>query len=188
MIGCSRRLIRQVSEIGELIMQRRLDARNAQSLIFLSRRDRVENTLKDLGQQISPNTAAATAALPELQDIAESKRLCALIYLYTCIDDATPATPIIQETTAAVVKLLRRLPSRPSLTFPLFVVGTLGVWNEDDRRLVMDKFTQLIEMRPLASITRAFEIVQAVWLDRDLGHHQRWEDLVETRGKLLSLA
>ena len=185
MIGCSRGLIRQVSEIGELIMERRLDALKTEIVPFQSRRDRIERTLQSLGQHIPSN---ATTTPPELQDIAESKRLCALIYFYTCIDDSKPCTPIIQEHTAAVVKLLRRLPSKPSLTFPLFVVGTLGVWNEDDRRIVMDKFTDMIQERPLASIKRAFDIVKAVWLDRDLGRHHRWEDLVEIRGQLLSLA
>lgn len=185
MIGCSRGLVHQVSEIGKLIMQKRLDPRIASSLSFLSQRDRIEHSLEGLGQCISKNAAATPT---ELLDVAESKRLCALIYLHTCIDGATPATPGVQKNTATVMRLLRRLPPKPSLTFPLFVVGTLGVWNEDDRRLVMDKFTQLIKARPLASITRAFEIVKEVWVDRDLGRYQRWEDLVETRGRLLSLA
>lgn len=186
MIGCSRGLIHQVSEIGSLIMEKRkgmFNEENKDSL--LARRDRIEAALRRLGQRIS---TTAGSAPPELLEVAESKRLCALIYLYTCIDDALPSTPIIHTMTRRVMKILAKLPPKPSLTFPLFVVGTLGVWNEHDRRLVLDKFSCMINARPLASIVRASEIVQAVWLDRDLGKCERWEDLVETRGKLLSLA
>lgn len=186
MIGCSRGLIHQVSEIGTLIMDIRKGTFTAQhSKVFKERRDRIEIALHRLGQRISTSEGSTA---PGLLDIAESKRLCALIYLYSCIDNAKPSSPVIQSMTARVMGLITKLPPKPSLTFPLFVVGTLGVWNEDDRRCVLDKFTSMIKERPLASIVRAKDIVKAVWLDRDLGKCGRWEDLVETRGKLLSLA
>jgi hypothetical protein len=35
---------------------------------------------------------------------------------------------------------------------------------------------------------RARDVVMDVWLDRDLGKAGSWEDLVETKSKLLSLA
>ena len=186
MIGCSRGLIQQISCIGALIMEKRKGIySDSASSILADRRNDIEDALHKLGQRLSTSHVATPT---ELLEVAESKRLCALIYLYTCIDDATPSTPIIKNLTARVMKILSRLPPKPSLTFPLFVVGTLGVWNEDDRRIVLDKFSKMVETRPLASIVRAADIVKAVWLDRDLGKRERWEDLVETRGKLLSLA
>ncbi|KAL6399685.1 hypothetical protein AUP68_17091 [Ilyonectria robusta] len=185
MIGCSRGLIRQLSETSTLITDIRNQPASSSNPEFIARRNCIEAALKRLGQRISTTKGSAP---PELLDIAESKRLCALIYLYTCIDSATPSSPVIQTITARVMRILTRLPPKPSLTFPLFVVGTLGVWNEDDRRLVLDMLTSMIKARPLASIVRAEEVVRAVWLDRDLGKCERWEDLVETRGRLLSLA
>ncbi|KAK7413780.1 hypothetical protein QQX98_007347 [Neonectria punicea] len=186
MIGCSRGLIQQLSETSTLITDiRNQPATSSNISAFMIRRNRIEAALQRLGQRIS--TTKGSAPL-ELSDIAESKRLCALIYLYTCIDNATPSSPVIQTLTARVMLILTKLPPKPSLTFPLFVVGTLGVWNEDDRRLVLDMLTSMIKARPLASIIRAEEVIREVWLDRDLGNCERWEDLVETRGKLLSLA
>ncbi|KAF7559129.1 hypothetical protein G7046_g5033 [Stylonectria norvegica] len=186
-MGCSRGLIHQVSEISTLIMDKRKqeDTSALERSLFTVRRDGIEAALQRLGQRISTTKASAP---PELLKVAESKRLCALIYLYTCIDNATPSSPTVQAMTARVMRLLTELPPKPSITFPLFVVGTMGVWNEDDRRLVLDKFTEMIQARPLANIMRAKEVVKAVWLDRDVGKRGRWEDLVERRGRLLSLA
>ncbi|KPM40823.1 hypothetical protein AK830_g5684 [Neonectria ditissima] len=121
MIGCSRGLIQQLSETSTLIT----DMRNqptcpSNSAAFMARRNRIEAALQRLGQRISTTKGSAP---PELSDIAESKRLCALIYLYTCIDSATPSSPVIQTLTARVMRILTKLPPRPSLTFPLFVVG-----------------------------------------------------------------
>lgn len=185
MIGCSRGLIQQVSNVGTLIMEKRKGLYDNDPSFLLQRRNEIEDALHSLGQRLSISAASVPT---DLLDVAESKRICALIYLYTCIDDAKPSTPIIKTMTYQVIAIVSRLPPTPSLTFPLFVVGTLGVWNEDDRRVVLDKFSKMIEARPLASIVRAFDIVKAVWLDRDLGKPERWEDLVETRGELLSLA
>lgn len=186
MIGCSRGLVQQVSRIATLIMEKRKGIYNDSGRsALLERRNAIEDALHRLAQRVS---TSADAPPTNLLEVAESKRICALIYLYTCIDDAKPSTPVIKTMTAQVMDLLSSLPPTPSLTFPLFVVGTLGVWSEDDRRIVLDKFSRMIEARPLASIVRAFDIVKAVWLDRDLGKRERWEDLVETRGELLSLA
>ncbi|RSL72607.1 hypothetical protein CEP53_001065 [Fusarium sp. AF-6] len=202
MIACSRGLIQQVSAIGTLIMDLRHSGKRKKKLrgaddgqgqedatdpSIKSRRDSIEDGLKDLRQRISTGSDASESNDVLLQ-VAEGKRLCSLIYLYACIDNATPTSPVIQGLTRRVMDLLADLPPKPSLTFILFVVGTLGVCNEDDRRLVLDKFDSLIKARWLAFVVRARDVVMDVWLDRDLGKAGSWEDLVETKSKLLSLA
>ena len=124
----------------------------------------------------------------ELSQVAESKRLCSLIYLYASIDGVTPLSSVIQDLTARCIELLVSLPSKAALNFPLFVVGTMGVCSEADRRVVLGKFDAIIQARWMASVARARDVVIQVWLDRDLGKGGRWEDLVETKGRMLSLA
>ncbi|KAI8675757.1 Zn(2)-C6 fungal-type domain-containing protein [Fusarium keratoplasticum] len=200
MIACSRGLIQQVSAIGTLIMDIRHSGKRKKrpraaddgqedvtDLSIKPRRDSIEDSLKDLHQRISTGSDSSESNDVLLQ-VAEGKRLCSLIYLYACIDNATPTSPAIQALTRRVMDLLADLPPKPSLTFILFVVGTLGVSNEDDRRLVLDKFDSLIKARWLAFVVRARDVVMDVWLDRDLGKAGSWEDLVETKSKLLSLA
>ncbi|KAF5004131.1 hypothetical protein FDECE_9345 [Fusarium decemcellulare] len=192
MIACSRGLIQQVSAIGTLITdlrgsRERSSTRTGQEPAFKRRRDSIEDGLKALEQRISTGSQDSDSDEVLLQ-VAEGKRLCALIYLYACIDNATPTSPTIQGLTRQVIDLLTQLPPKPSLTFILFVVGTLGVWDEEDRRLVLDKFDSLIKTRWLAFVVRARDVVMDVWIDRDLGKDGRWEDLVETKSKLLSLA
>ncbi|KAM0418806.1 hypothetical protein ACHAPT_012247 [Fusarium lateritium] len=199
MIACSRGLIQQISAIGSLIMDLRqpgrkknMPSRNngqgeASEVPLRSRRDSIEDDLKALHQRISTSSGYSDSNNVLLQ-VAEGKRLCALIYLYACIDNATPTSPVIQTLTSKIMDLLAPLPPKPSLTFILFVVGTLGVWDEEDRRLVLEKFDSLIKARWLAFVVRARDVVKNVWIDRDLGKNGRWEDLVETKSKMLSLA
>jgi hypothetical protein len=179
MMGCSRGLMHQLSAISNLI----LDMRSINDLDFSPRRNAIERALFSLRQD-----PPAHSFSDELVSIAEMKRLSALIYLYTCIDHATPSSSTIMCLTAQVMERLRSLPAKSTLIFALFVVGTLGVKTEEDRRLVLDVFAELIRIRPLASIVRAQSVVKAVWVDRDLGKCERWEELVEGRGGLLSLA
>ncbi|KAM5341749.1 hypothetical protein ACJ41O_014780 [Fusarium nematophilum] len=197
MIACSRGLIQQVSAIGSLIMDLRSSGKkpdltvggqqDAEEASFKQRRNDIEDGLRALRQRISTGSDGSESGEVLLR-VAEGKRLCALIYLYACIDNASPTSAVIQPLTRRVMDLLAELPPKPSLTFILFVVGTLGVWNEDDRRLVLDKFDSLIKARWLAFVVKARDVVMDVWLDRDLGKGGRWEDLVETKSKLLSLA
>ena len=194
MIACSRGLLQQVSAIGTLILN--LRARRVtlseieeeeEAASFRRRRDAIEEALQALHQRSSTDSDGSEST-GELLQVAESKRLCALIYLYACADGATPASPVIQGLTRRVIRIMGNLTPKPSLIFPLFVVGTMGVCNEDDRRLVLDKFDTLIRTRWIATAVKAQDIVMNVWLDRDLGRCRKWEDMVETRSKLLSLA
>lgn len=187
MIVCSRGLMQQVSAIGSLIMLSRSESASLgqdEEAIFTTRRNAIEEGLQSLNQRVSKSNDARD----ELLQVAESKRLCALIYFYVCIDNATPSSPVIQGLTRQVTRILSDLAPKPSIIFSLFVVGTMGVGNEDDRRLVLDKFHSLITIRCLATAIKARDITMNVWLDRDLGRPGRWEDLVETKSKLLSLA
>ena len=190
-IACSRGVIQQVSAIGTLMEERR---RKGSPLLVDNedeserrRRNAIEGVLLSLEQRVAARNEGC-ASTDVLLQVAESKRLCALIYLYACIDHATPSSPIIQGLTRRVIGILTNVPSKPSIIFPLFVAGTLAVCNEDDRRLVLDKFDSLTKIRSLATAVKAQDIVTNVWLERDLGRHRRWEDLVETKSRLLSLA
>lgn len=185
-IVCSRGLVHQIAEIGALIADMRRGPSSAdETASLLERRDRIEMSLHSLKQRISLEDDSATS---ELRQIAECKRLSALIYLYAGVDGAGPSSPAIQASTATVVQILSKIEPKPSMIFALFVIGTMGVWNEEDRRMVLDKFTGMAKTRPLASIIKAKEAVEAAWLDKDIGKDRRWEHLLEKRGSFLSLA
>lgn len=198
--SCSRGLIQQVCNIGTLISDARAGSMASESReppsaslaefvrsepMFSARRDAIEASLKGLSQRVSSYHGRDPT---EQVKVAESKRLCSLIYLYSCIDGATPESPVIESLTGEVIGLLAELPSNASLTFSLFVVGTLGVRGEEDRRVILDKFEESVSTRWICSVAKARDVVAQVWLDRDLGRCGRWEDLVETKSRLLSLA
>ncbi|KEZ41906.1 hypothetical protein SAPIO_CDS6602 [Scedosporium apiospermum] len=132
MIACSRGLLQQVSAIGTLILN--LRARRVtlseieeeeEAASFRRRRDAIEEALQALHQRSSTDSDGSEST-GELLQVAESKRLCALIYLYACADGATPASPVIQGLTRRVIGIMGNLTPKPSVIFPLFVVGTMG--------------------------------------------------------------
>ncbi|GAO51273.1 hypothetical protein G7K_5379-t1 [Saitoella complicata NRRL Y-17804] len=179
MMGCSRELMKLISKISNMASELRRDEGPAEQ--FAERRNEVGRKLYSL-YQWSPEVN------PELDAIAEIKRLSALIYFFARLEMAGPSEPRMEELTGQVIDMMRLLPDKATLLWPLFIIGTLGVQSEEDRRFVLDRLENMQRKRDLGSIRKGRKAIEAVWVDRDLGRTGSWEYLVEGRGGLLSLA
>lgn len=172
-----------ISSVTDLATTISEDTEHRSSGIFLERRHEIEQRLHSL-HQISrlPDEAA------ELERIAETKRLCAIIYLHARLDKFNPGQGPIPRFTTRVLDLLHQLPMRGTLLWPIFVIGTMGVQDEEERRQVLDMLQKLLDSRPLSSIRKARGVILDIWIARDLGKCDCLERLIRKRRGLLSLA
>ncbi len=167
-IVCSRGLIHQMAEIKALITDIRKIGRRqssgAEGASFSMRRARIEAALHRLRQDISTTRGSAYS---ELLEIAECKRLSALIYLYAGVEGAKPlAYPAAPHRGRGKYSGQACRPSHPSPSrcsssaSSACGTRTTGAWSWTNS-------SRWPSARPLASILEAKEIVQAVWLGRD---------------------
>lgn len=182
--GCSHRLLSLISRTSQLANDQPTSGSTAE---IAARRNDIERQLTELYQPI-PHDAGADEA--ELALVAETKRLTALLYLYSRIDDAGPQEPRITRLTAQILALLQQVSLRTNtILWPLFMVGTLGVRPEDDehRRLVLERLTALQETRQLGNVKKARQILVDVWKARDLRKTdatKAWSILTDRYGTL----
>ena len=158
---------------------------------LLHRRKRIEQSLHDIHQPVPPDDDQTDVFQFAL--IAETKRLAALLYLYSRIDDAGPREQHMVDLTARLLSLLGRISLRTNTTlWPLFIVGTLGVRPEDDelRGIILERLASLQETRQLGNVKRARAIVEDVWKVRDLkkGEADRGWSILGDRYGTISLA
>lgn len=179
-MGCSRGLMHAISSVSALATESSHDPDFQSSPSFRENRDKLERRLHALRQTSTGDSY--------LDSIAETKRYCALIYLHARLDNLKPGDAPITRLTTRVLALLKTLPLRGTLLWIIYVVGSMGVQNEDDRRQVLDMLQALIDFRPLSSIRKARAATIRVWKDRDLGRSNRWEELIPSRRGQLSLA
>lgn len=181
-MGASRELLSHIASITDLAGQVSKIPEYKVTADFQQRRNDLERSLHGLQQTSRSNDS-------ELETIAETKRLCALIYLHARVNQCSPYAQPISRLKDEVVILLKRLPAKGTLLWTFFILGTLAVHGEDDRRFILDSIQTLLDARPLSSIRKARNVIIAVWRDRDLGiKPQSWESLVQDRGGQLSLA
>ncbi|OIW28287.1 hypothetical protein CONLIGDRAFT_714838 [Coniochaeta ligniaria NRRL 30616] len=153
-----------------------------------ARRNDIERHLTELHQPIPHDAGGADEA--ELALVAETKRLTALLYLYSRVDDAGPQEPRVARLTGRILALLQRVSLRTNtILWPLFMVGTLGVRPEDDghRRLVLERLAALQETRQLGNVKKARRILEDVWKARDLRRKdagKAWEILTDRHGTI----
>lgn len=169
-MGCSRGLMHCIASISELAEGVAHAADQPFTQAFKSSRDDIERKLHSLHQ-----TSDASADGPQLGIFAETKRVCALIYLHSRLDDLQPEDLLISRLTQKSAELLRALPARSTLLWPIFVIGTMGAPNEEDRRYLLDVLQELLMKRPLSSIVKVRSVIINVWENRDVGRYRRWK-------------
>ncbi|CAH0052145.1 unnamed protein product [Clonostachys solani] len=193
LLGCSPELISLILEISNLAEQR-LSVASATNGIFEGKswrergqvtcawRNNIERRLYFLEQVLPCSTSLSIdcdqhgqSAIEELGYIAETRRLSALVYMYSRLDRIPPGFSPIDNLTSQILALIPKISLRShALLWPLFVVGTMGIGvvnpesGDAQRIFVMERLVSLQQTRQLKNVRRAREIVEAVWKMRDL--------------------
>ncbi|KAL2136227.1 hypothetical protein VTI74DRAFT_4857 [Chaetomium olivicolor] len=182
--GCSHQLLSLISKTSQLAYNQAVLGPTAE---FTACRNHLERQLTKLCQPISHD---ATPDEAELALVAETKRLTALLYLYSRIDNAGPQEPHMVRLTAKILSLIQRASLRTNtILWPLFMVGTLGVRPEDDehRKVVLERLAALQETRQLGNVKKARQIIEDVWKARDLRKSEAtnaWSVLTDRYGTI----
>ena len=194
LMGCSPELISLISETSDLAdasqplqdVSRSLGGEDNSLKERLqdvqARRNNIERRLYTLSQLLplpSPGSLFVDedrqSATEELGYIAETRRLSALVYLYSRLDNVPPGCSPIDRLTGQILALIPKISLRShALLWPLFVVGTMGIGGasqdggDADRVFVLERLVSLQRTRRLRNVSRAKHIVEAVWRIRDL--------------------
>ncbi|EGE78939.2 hypothetical protein BDDG_01876 [Blastomyces dermatitidis ATCC 18188] len=67
-----------------------------------------------------------------------------------------------------IISLMENLPDSPTLLWPLFIVGTVGLDDEAHRRFVLDRLTSIQKTRNLGSVRRACMVVECAYRAKDI--------------------
>ena len=207
LMGCSRELMSLISQISDLAdewkslqdvvkCQPSGDGTLQEKFLDLqARRCNIERRLHGLQQTLPSRSTGLPffeddpTATQELKDIAEARRLSALVYLYSRIDGVAPACAPIDRITSQILALIPKISLRShALLWTLFVVGTMGIGVSDrnngdaDRAFILEKLVSLERTRRLRNVGKAREVVEVVWKMRDLREPYGldlggWEDI-----------
>ncbi|KAI1100537.1 fungal-specific transcription factor domain-containing protein [Jackrogersella minutella] len=188
--GCPRDLLILISEINQIsALMGQSDCKQLPATIQ-QRRDDVERLLYQLHQEVPKEFGSFKS---EFSVIAEVKRLAAILYLYSRVDNASPHEPHMIRVTSEILSLLPKISLRTHTgLWPLFIVATLGIRPEcdEDRKLLLSRLAALQQTRQLASVKKARLIIEDVWKSRDLhpDKTQGWSILQGRRHGAISLA
>ncbi|KAI2469063.1 fungal-specific transcription factor domain-containing protein [Annulohypoxylon bovei var. microspora] len=186
--GCPRDLLILISEINQMssLIQ---PGQKQLSPMIQQRRDKVERLLHQLHQNVPEEFASLKS---EFSVIAEVKRLAAILYLYSRVDNASPYEPKMIRVTSQILSFVPKISLRTHTgLWPLFIVATLGVREcDEDRKLILSRLAALQQTRQLASVKKARLIIEDVWKSRDLwpNKSQGWGILQGRRHGAISLA
>ncbi|EEH03625.1 conserved hypothetical protein [Histoplasma capsulatum G186AR] len=67
-----------------------------------------------------------------------------------------------------IISLIDTLPDSPTLLWPLFIVGNVGLDDEQHRRFVLDRLTSIQKTRNLGSVRRARMVVENAYRAKDI--------------------
>jgi predicted house-cleaning noncanonical NTP pyrophosphatase (MazG superfamily) len=197
LMGCSRSLmtlIQQTTTLASKVSQLRRTRELTESEVeeFSASRDSTEHLLHVLQQLVPPSVFNPD----ELLKIAETKRLSAILYLrdrLEIVSSSQPFTPTTYKSdlVSAIVSLISSLPNLSTLIWPLFVLGNTEL-NEENRRFVFERLTNIQRVRNLGSVRQAIIMVEHVWKKSDLSTDawRSWGELGPSRQttKMISLA
>ncbi|OJD27388.1 hypothetical protein ACJ73_01217 [Blastomyces percursus] len=67
-----------------------------------------------------------------------------------------------------IISLMENLPDSPTLLWPLFIVGNVGLDDEQHRRFVLDRLTSIQKTRNLGGVRRARMVVESAYRAKDI--------------------
>jgi hypothetical protein len=169
-MGCSRRLMALIDEISNL---------TDTSDYYQSIGD-ISTALCTLTQTLPAHSSHRA----DVAQIAETKRLAALLYLIDRASRRVPppagaGSPLDKlnkhHIVTALIKMLSTLPDAATLLWPLYILGNAGLENEEHRRFILDRLHRMQRTRNLGSVRRARKAVKRAFQLRDLDHGRGWE-------------
>ncbi|EKG13967.1 hypothetical protein MPH_08841 [Macrophomina phaseolina MS6] len=195
LMGCSRGLLSLIDKTSAVAS--RYTALSHDRAFTTKELEEICSTWEELSTEIQkiPQVAPSTAINKEnLVRVAESKRTTALIYLHDRFSPFLPSETSFIPTSKLdlvpkLVSELSRLPTTPTLLWPLFVLGRSSPEREDYRRFVLDRLIEMQRLRNLGSVRLARRLVEDEYRRWDLnmeGDGLQYE--IGVRGKWVSLA
>lgn len=181
--GCRTELLNLIDEISRLAT---LDQDESSREDRRMQRNAIERRLHDIAEP-------ALDLEDENAVIAETKRLAALIYLYSRIDNAGPQDTLLERPTRRILELMPSISMRTNaLLWPLFIVATLGMrpeW-EEDRMFLLERLSALQDTRQLGNVKKARKVIEDVWKARDISRQEALKGwtILRNRHGALSLA
>ncbi|KAK6198630.1 fungal-specific transcription factor domain-containing protein [Scheffersomyces amazonensis] len=95
----------------------------------------------------------------------------------------------VKEITKQLMIMIKSLPVSMSLLWPLFVMGIVGVENDEQRWFVLSRLIEMEKIRELASVKITRRVVESVWKEKDLNClNNRWKDMIKGKANTISLA
>ncbi|KAL4891115.1 fungal-specific transcription factor domain-containing protein [Aspergillus ambiguus] len=170
-MGCSRRLMILIDDISNLT--------DIPEIHYRRKMDELSNALCTLTQNL-PSHSSDRA---DIAQIAETKRLAALLYLIERADpthmdnmqgSTGPDNLNKHHIISSMLRILTTLSDAATLLWPLFILGHAGLENEEHRRFILDRLHRMQRTRNLGSVRRARKAVKRAFQGKDLGHGKEW--------------
>jgi hypothetical protein len=193
LMGCSRGLLDIIHKISKAasdttaILKERCMTRNELTNLTTTRNE-LERSLHTIGQ-FPPAALNCTY----LTKVAEVKRQTALIYLHERLSTLLPHSPSVSSSSLAsyksslitsVIEQISPLASSSTLLWPLFVLGNASPADEEHRRFVLERLSDILKSRNLGSVRLARKLVGDKYRSWDLELHGE----MALKGKWISLA
>ncbi|KAH8812538.1 fungal-specific transcription factor domain-containing protein [Xylogone sp. PMI_703] len=197
LMGCSRGLLdiinqisRVTSDITEILSKRPLTGPEIVS--FTSTRNEIERSLHTVHQIPPVDSDGKVSDSTYLSQIAEVKRITALLYLHeritTILPPASRSSAAIASYKAglidSLIEQITPLRNSPTLLWPLFVLGNASPEDEEHRRFVLERLDAMRRSRNLGSIRLARQLIEDKYRTWDL----ELEGEMRPKGKWISLA
>ncbi|KAK2005664.1 hypothetical protein LZ32DRAFT_611886 [Colletotrichum eremochloae] len=179
-MGCSPHLVSIIGEITELSFEyNRLSASTTEGCWQDLERQRMR--LISLLRQPQLKVESDDESI---RHTVELKRLTVELYLYSALNDATPATPVVRQNVTKILRLVAKLLAagvKAGLTWPLFMAAcqlepteelewATGELNNDEapryaRPFILYALDKLSDS--LANVTRTRSVIEKVWKQRE---------------------
>ncbi|OKL57402.1 hypothetical protein UA08_07322 [Talaromyces atroroseus] len=170
LMGCSRELLSIISQISSLAAQFRSNGDQDFASHLAIRRVLVQRL-----RQLDQYSPAGTQNSAHLLQVAEAKRLAAMLYLEERIPVPEQSSTINIRSMGrkrlidSIIDILRVLPATSAASlWPLFVLGNSQLENEGHRHFVLGRLAQLERSRKLGNIYHARRLVERKIIARTL--------------------
>lgn len=144
--------------------------------------------LSSLNNATTNHLTDPNAYILSIANNAEAYRQAALVFLYRNIHMLERSHPKVQThvhlTLVACVRVVEWAGPMPALLWPLFISSVEAI-SEEDRNIAIMAFSGTERRQGMLNITRAWEIVEEVWLRGNKGEHLDWRTICEEKGVTL---
>ncbi|KAG0674300.1 hypothetical protein C6P42_002294 [Pichia californica] len=199
-------IIHRISNLGRCYEDLELESLSTKKefeFYIIKQRDQIQSEIENLNQKTQIFNEIDNQSENCIKIIAEIKRLSTLLYLFARVDLETlhfnngiinnyykEKYDYMQNVKIKLTQLYALLPECPmSLLWPLFVLGLVSGFEDEERWFVLDRLVKLQKARELGSVKTAKDVVLTVWKELDLDLTSfRWRDMIKGRAESLSLA